>query len=120
VDSQESITVSNGAGAQGVLHASMLARSACTASVCGTEGRLDIGGTFYCPTWVRLHGRDGEVLDQYDSVGDVAHQGLRYEAAEAARCVTAGSTESALLPLSETLRIMEAMDAVRAQLGVRF
>jgi predicted dehydrogenase len=120
VDSQESITVTNAAGAYGVLHASMLARSACTASICGTEGRLDIGGTFYCPTWVRLIGSDGEVLDQYDSVDDVDHQGLRYEAAEAARCVTAGRTESALHPLADTLRIMEAMDTVRAQLGVRY
>ena len=120
VDSQEAITVTNAAGAQGVLHASMLAASACSASICGTDGRLDIGGTFYCPTWVRLLGRDGEVLDRYDSVDDVEHQGLRYEAAEAARCVTAGSTESALHPLADTLRIMEAMDAVRAQIGVRF
>lgn len=120
VDSQEAVTVTNAAGAHGVLHASMLARSACTASICGTDGRLDIGGTFYMPTWVRLHDRDGEVLDQYDSVDDVAHEGLRYEAAEAARCVAAGQTESTMLPLADTLRVMEAMDTVRAHLGVHF
>ena len=67
-----------------------------------------------------MHDRDGTVLDQYDSTGDVAHQGLRYEAAEAARCLAAGHTESPLLPLADTLAVMEAMDAVRAQLGVRF
>ena len=98
----------------------MLARSACTASICGTEGRLDVGGVFYMPTWVRLLDRDGQVLDQYDSTGDVAHHGLRYEAAEAARCLAAGHAESPLLPLADTLAVMEAMDAVRAQLGVRF
>jgi predicted dehydrogenase len=120
VDSQESVTVTNESGALGVLHASMLARSSTTASICGTDGRLDIGGPFYAPTWVRLHDRDGEVLDQYDSAGDVVHQGLRYEAAEAARCLAAGQLESTLHPLSETLRVMEAMDSVRAQLGVRY
>jgi predicted dehydrogenase len=120
VDSQETVAVANRAGAQGVLHASMLARSPCTASICGTEGRLDVGGIFYMPTWVRLLDRDGQVLDQYDSTGDVAHHGLRYEAAEAARCLAAGHTESPLLPLADTLAVMEAMDAVRAQLGVRF
>jgi len=120
VDSQEAVTVVNEAGAHGVLHASMLARSACSASICGTDGRLDIGGTFYMPTWVRLHDRDGEVLDRYDSVGDVAHEGLRYEAAEVARCLTAGIAESPILPLTDTLGVMEAMDAVRAQLGVRY
>jgi hypothetical protein len=67
-----------------------------------------------------LYDRDGEVLDQYDPTGDVVHQGLRYEAAEAARCLAAGHLESKLLPLSETLRVMEAMDSVRAQLGVRY
>jgi predicted dehydrogenase len=120
VDSQESITVRNEAGALGVLHASMLAHSSTTASICGTDGRLDLGGPFYAPTWVRLHDRDGEVLDQYDPTGDVVHQGLRYEAAEASRCLTAGHLESPLLPLSETLRVMEAMDSVRAELGVRY
>ncbi len=120
VDAQESVTVTNAAGALGVLHASMLAASACTASICGTRGRLDVGGTFYLPTWVRLHDRDGAVLDRYDHVGDTAHQGLRYQAAEAARCLDAGATESALHPPAATLRIMEIMDAVRDQLGVRF
>lgn len=120
VDSQEAVTVTNAAGAQGVLHASMLAGSPTTASICGTRGRLDLGGPFYAPTWVRLHDRDGEVLDRYESSADVAHQGLRYEAAEAARCLHAGRTGSDIHPLTETLRVMEAMDAVRAQLGVRF
>jgi len=59
------------------------------------------------------------VIDRHDPVADVAHQGLRYEAAEAARCLTAGATESPLLPPATTVRIMEAMDTVRGQLGVR-
>jgi predicted dehydrogenase len=120
VDSQEAVAVTSESGGLGVLHASMLARSSTTASICGTDGRLDIGGPFYAPTWVRLLSRDGEVLDQYDSVDDVVHQGMRYEAAEAARCLTAGNVESATHPLSETLRVMEAMDTVRTQLGVRY
>ncbi len=120
VDSQESVTVTGTTGALGVLHSSMLAASACTASICGTNGRLEVEGTFYLPTAVRLHDRDGDVIDRYVPVGDVAHEGLRYQAAEAARCLTAGLTESPLLPHATTVRIMEAMDAVRGQLGVRF
>ena len=120
VDQQEAVTVTNAAGALGVLHASMLAASACTASICGTDGRLDIGGTFYLPSRVQLHDRDGATIDRYDPSGDVAHQGMRYQAAEAARCLTAGATESPLHPLAATVRIMEAMDEVRRQLGVRF
>ncbi|MBP2327848.1 putative dehydrogenase [Kibdelosporangium banguiense] len=120
VDSQESITVTNASGAQGVLHASMLGRSASTASVCGTVGRLDIGGPFYAPTSVRLYDRYGQLVDQHDKVQDMEHAALRYQAAEAARCLAAGQTESELFPLEATVRVMAAMDEVRAQLGVRY
>lgn len=120
VDSQETICVTNAAGAHGVLHASMLAGSACSASICGTDGRLDIGGTFYRPTWLRLRDRKGNVLDQLDNNPDATHHGLRFEAVEAARRLTAGDTESPLFPLAETVRVMEAMDTVRSQIGVRF
>jgi len=120
VDQQESLTVANPAGALGVLHASMLAASPCTASICGTDGRLDIAGTFYLPATVTLYDRDGTAIDRYEPTADVAHQGLRYEAADAARCVTGGATESPLHPPATTLRIMEAMDEVRRQLGVHF
>ena len=120
VDRQESVTVANAAGALGVLHASMLAASPCTATICGTDGRLEIAGTFYLPSSVTLRDRDGQFIDRYDPTGDTAHQGLRYEAAEAARCLTAGATESPLHPPATTLRIMQAMDEVRRQLGVHF
>jgi predicted dehydrogenase len=98
----------------------MLAASPCTASICGTDGRLDIAGTFYLPATVTLYDRDGTAIDRYEPTADVAHQGLRYEAADAARCVTGGATESPLHPPATTLRIMEAMDEVRRQLGVHF
>ena len=120
VDRQEAITVANAAGALGVLHASMLAASPCTASICGTDGRIDIDGTFYLPTSVQLHDRDGVMIDRHEPSGDLAHQGLRYEAAEAARCLSAGATESSLHPLATTVRTMAAMDEVRRQLGVQF
>jgi predicted dehydrogenase len=120
VDRQESVTVANAAGALGVLHASMLAASPCSATICGTDGRLEIAGTFYLPSSVTLRDRDGQLVDRYDPTGDTAHQGLRYEAAEAARCLTAGAAESPLHPPATTLRIMQAMDEVRRQLGVHF
>ncbi len=120
VDSQETVVVTNAAGAQGVLHASMLARSATSASVCGTAGRLDIQGTFYMPAGIRMYDRDDNLVDEYAKVADDGHAGLRYQAAEAARCFAEGRTESEVFPLDATIRVMEAMDNVRAQLGVRY
>jgi predicted dehydrogenase len=44
------------------------------------------------------------------------HEGLGYhfEAAEAMRCLRAGETESPVIPLNETLEIMQTLDAIRA------
>jgi predicted dehydrogenase len=39
--------------------------------------------------------------------------GYNYEAAEAMRCLAEGRTESAILPLQETLRVQETLDAIR-------
>jgi predicted dehydrogenase len=49
-----------------------------------------------------------------------AINGFEYEIAEAMRCVRAGLHESPRMPLSETLTVLGWMDAIRAQLGVRY
>jgi hypothetical protein len=67
---------------------------------------------------VRLHARHGEELDRWEP--EVLEHGFRYEAAEVARCLADGLVESPLLPHAETLRVMEAMDEVRRQVGVRY
>ena len=41
--------------------------------------------------------------------------GYNYEAQEAMRCLRSQALESTMLPLNETLQIMETMDAIRAQ-----
>ena len=35
-------------------------------------------------------------------------------------CLRAGKTESSLLPLSETLTVMQTMDTLRAQWGLKY
>jgi hypothetical protein len=71
---------------------------------------------------VRLCGTGivADVVDTFEPHEGDMHRGLRYEAAEVARCLHAGATESALMPHAETLRLMEAMDEVRRQVGVRY
>lgn len=119
VDAQASIGVTSSRGAMGVLGATMLTKTSTRAAVCGTEARLEIDGNFYAPqAVVRLVDNDGTELDRFTNP-DPRH-GLHFEACEVARQVTAGASESPLLPLAETLAIMDALDDVRAQIGVRF
>ena len=41
--------------------------------------------------------------------------GFNYEAAEVMRCLEAGERESPIMPLADTLKIMESLDAIRGQ-----
>ncbi len=118
VDGQVSAIVTNAAGAQAVLNATLFARTPTTATISGTQGRLELDGAFYSPTTMRLIGRDGTLLDTFTPAQ--REGGLRYEIAEVARCVDAGLRESEQLPLQETVQVMEAMDDIRRQIGVAY
>lgn len=50
-----------------------------------------------------------EVIQPFDG------NGYNYEAAEVMRCLRAGELESKIMPLNETLSIMEIMDTIRRQ-----
>jgi predicted dehydrogenase len=118
VDAGETIAVTGPQGAIGTLSSTMLATTPCSASISGTTARLEIDGRFYRPNVVRLLDPDNREIDRYEPPS--REHGLAYEAAEFARLLTAGKTESDLLPLDETVRIMHVLDEVRRQLGVRF
>jgi len=96
----------------------MSARTANTAVIAGTSARLELPGWFYQPGPVRLIGTDDAVWDTYTPASTA--YGLHFEAAEVARRISSGETQSPLLPWEETLRVMRIMDEVRAQLGVRY
>ena len=118
VDASDTIAVTSPTGVIGTLASTMLAKTPCTAAVSGAAARLEIDGWFYQPNTVRLIGTDDRELDRNEPPS--REHGLAYEAAEFARLLEQGRTESDLLPLDETVRIMQVLDDVRAQLGVRF
>jgi predicted dehydrogenase len=47
-------------------------------------------------------------------------EGYGYEAMEVMQCLRSSRLESGVMPLDETLRIMETMDQVRQQIGVKY
>ncbi len=49
-----------------------------------------------------------------------AGNGYSYEAAEVVRCLQRGEQESKIMPLDETLKIIEAMDAIRQSWNVKY
>lgn len=72
--------------------------------------------TFYAPTSFRhiTYNRSVASYERDDVLG------LEFEAAEVARCITAGQTQSTRMPWEATLDIMSMMDDIRSQTGVVF
>ncbi len=89
-----------------------------TASVIGTEARIDIDKVWYSPTTFRVVGPDGGVREEYRS--EVAGRGMQYQALAAERYLAEGRTDSDVLPIDETVAIMATLDEIRALVGVRY
>lgn len=114
VDGQVSIVLSYGARVQATLSTTLWAKTPTTASITGTEGHIAIEGSFYAPTSFKVTRRDGAhwTFDRAET------KGLQYEAAEVARRVKAGETESPALTWANTVEVMHTLDEIRAQIGL--
>jgi predicted dehydrogenase len=88
-----------------------------TFRILGTRGHLVIHGGFWEATAATLH-RDGAPPERIDAPFRI--NGFEYEIEEAMRCIRAGLGESPLLPLAESLAVVELMDEMRARIGVRY
>lgn len=89
-----------------------------TASIIGTEARIDIDRVWYTPTSFRLVSPDGTVQESF--VSDIEGRGMQFQALAAERYVASGANDSDILPLSETVAIMDTLDEVRRQIGLRY
>jgi predicted dehydrogenase len=112
VDAQTSMVFGYESGAQAVLTCTLRAKSPTCASIVGTDARIEIDGDFYAPAAVTLVPRQGEPT-RVESMHE--GRGLRHQADEVARRLAAGELESPVMPLDETISIMETIDTVQAR-----
>jgi predicted dehydrogenase len=115
VDGQTSMLFGYASGAHAVLTCTLSAKSPTRGAIVGRDARIEIDGNFYAPTSFDVISRTGE-----RTRFEAAHEGhgLWYEAEEVARCLREGLLESPLMPLDESIEIMQTMDVVLAQAGV--
>jgi predicted dehydrogenase len=104
--------------AQAVVATTVFANTPTTGAICGTAATLAMPGPFYQPGPMTLNSVGGASLT-YDEPA-VAHEALFYEAAEAARCIGAGRTESPLRPVADSIATLTTMDEMRRQIGQVF
>jgi predicted dehydrogenase len=116
VDGQIAIIFEYADGVRASLHTTLWGQTPTTASIVGSKGRIDIEGAFYAPSAFTVVGYDGSTSRyERDEI-----RGLEFEAAEVARSITAGKTESERMTWQNTLDLIESMDEIRAQVGVRY
>jgi predicted dehydrogenase len=114
VDSNTGILFGYASGAVALLHCGFLAKTPQTATVTGTTGWIEVAGPFWHPGAMTLH-REGAEPETFRC--EVAGHGYTYQAEEVARCLGAGRTESAAMPLDESVAIIRALETVTARLA---
>ena len=87
------------------------------ATVLCTEGYARIHSPWWRPEAMTISrpGQEDEVVRE-----PTEENGFRYEAAEVMRCLRAGEMESAIMPLDETVSVLETMDEIRKAWGLRY
>lgn len=117
VDEQSAFTLEYQNGTLAVLSCATRTASANEATILGTDGRIRVHSPFYHSTSITLtvYGKDEKVIDV-----PIDGNGFNYEAAEVMRCLRARKTESDVLPLDETVAVMQTLDRVRAPWGLTY
>jgi predicted dehydrogenase len=103
-------------GAIATLQCGLMGETGCRATITGTRGRIEVPRLFFCPTSFTLVRAGDAIVEEVPIRGN----GMGYEAEEVMRCLDAGLIESPLIPHSDTLAVMSTLDAIRAQIGVRY
>jgi predicted dehydrogenase len=119
VNGQAAALLGDPAGNQAVLHTTLFSNTPTTAAVAGTEGTLTLPGPFYQPGDMVLTSVDGARRLTYTEPR-IAHDALYFEAAEVARCIADGGTESPIRPIADSIRTLQVLDEIRRQIGAPF
>ena len=117
VDEQFAATLEHAGGRLSAITAGTRTATPHEATVLGTDGYVRIHSSWWKPEALTISrpGREDEVVRE-----PTQENGFQYEAAEVMRCLGAGERESAVMPLDETVSILETMDGIRAGWGLRY
>jgi len=117
VDEQSAMTLLHPNGALSVLSCSVSCNTPHQARIWGTEGSIQIHSPFWVPKAFTLR-RSGKPDSTHEFPSE--NNGYQFEAIEVGNCLRDGRLESDILPLDESVTVMETMDELRAQWGLRY
>lgn len=115
VDEQAGMVLGYDDGRLAVLHTAIRTRTAHEAQVYGTDGRIRVPDFWHATHLLVVRGGREERVDApFDG------NGYNHEAAEVMDCLRGGRTESDVMPLDESLSVMQTLDRIREQWGLRY
>jgi len=120
VDDSVSAVLATPGGARALVNASWRGANAGRAEINGSLARIDLGEPFHNPAPLTLVSADNRQRLSVDDQRYPGREGMVFQASAMARYLRAGLTESPLLGLDESVRVMELLDELRHEVGARF
>ena len=118
VDRHTAIILNYADGQQSVIQVGLDTLGPNTAVIIGTRGRIEIDSVWYTATGFTVFDAENVVLERFDE--QVLSRGMQYQAWEIERLVRAGLTSGELLPPNQSVQIMQTLDEIRKQIGVKY
>jgi predicted dehydrogenase len=117
VDMQASFVLRHENGAVSSCASSLRTHTPNELTISGSKGFLRLNNRFYAAESLTIGLNDGSRRElSAPRIGN----GYAHEALEVNRCLREGLLESPVMPLSESVALMGWLDAMRAQIGVRY
>jgi len=117
VDEQAAYVLGYSGGRLALLSSAVRTNTPHEVTIMGTDGMIRVHSMFWCGTRATLT-ESGH--DPIDAELPLLGNGYNYEAAAAGQCIREGKLECETMPLYETLEIMDTLDRIRAQWGLKY
>jgi predicted dehydrogenase len=117
VDEQAAMIFGYEDGALAVLSCAISVMTPMEATITGERGMIRLPANWWMPQECILS-LEGEPEQTFEL--PFTGNGYNYEALEVMRCLREGLLESPIMPLDETLALMQTLDNIRSQWGLRY
>jgi len=117
VDEQAAFTLGFKGGALAVCTSAISTTTPYDTYILGTTGMIKLHAPFWCSEKVTLIPESG---DETSFDRPLQGNGFNWEAAAVMQCLRDGKLEHPLMSHDETIQIMETMDTIRAQWGLKY
>ncbi|MEM8857871.1 MAG: Gfo/Idh/MocA family oxidoreductase [Chloroflexota bacterium] len=116
VDEESAILLGHEGGQMAICSTAIQLNTPHEAQILGTDGSIKIQAPWWSSSKITLNKGDVETTFHLPYKGN----GYTHEAEEVAQRLAKGVTESAVMPLAESLTIMQTMDKIREQWNLKY